>query len=133
MLAEVAARFAAARADLGKVIDDFPKESTLQQQAQWELANSYLTEARAISAVSPTLARGQFVRAARELREVAAKYPNHPHRLLCADALGHRAGIGSPRIRGGSDPGVERTGDLRPDQPPGPAGPDKTAAAYETT
>jgi autotransporter-associated beta strand protein len=78
MLAEVSSRFAAARTDLTKLIDDFPKEKICQQDAQWELANSYLTEARAISAVSPTLARGQFVRAARELRAVAAKYPDHP-------------------------------------------------------
>jgi TolA-binding protein len=78
MLAEVSSRFAAARTDLTKLIADFPKEQTRQQEAQWELANSYLTEARAISAVSPTLARGQFVRAAQELRAVAAKYPNHP-------------------------------------------------------
>jgi tetratricopeptide (TPR) repeat protein len=78
MLAEVSARFAAARTDLTKLISDFPKEQTCRQDAQWELANSFLTEARTIGAVSPTLARGQFVRAARELRTVAAKYPNHP-------------------------------------------------------
>lgn len=78
MLAEVSARFAAARADLSKVIGDFPKERIYQQEAQWDLASSYLTEARAISAVSPTLAQGQFVRAARELRAVAVKYPKHP-------------------------------------------------------
>jgi autotransporter-associated beta strand protein len=78
MLAEVASRFAAARIDLTKLIDRFPKERACQQEAQWDLANSFLTEARAISAVSPTLARGQFVRAARELRAVADKYPNHP-------------------------------------------------------
>ena len=78
LLAEVAARFAAARADLGKIVADFVKQRPLQQEAQWDLANSFLTEARAVSAVSPTLARGQFVRAARELRAVAVKYPGHP-------------------------------------------------------
>ena len=78
LLAEVAARFAAARADLSKIVADFVKQRPLQQEAQWDLANSFLTEARAVSAVSPTLARGQFVRAARELRAVAVKYPGHP-------------------------------------------------------
>ncbi len=78
LLGEVASRFAAARADLGKIIADFIKQRPLQQEAQWDLANSFLTEARAVSGVSPTLARGQFVRAARELRAVAVKYPGHP-------------------------------------------------------
>jgi TolA-binding protein len=78
MLAEVAARFAAARAELAKIVADFPHERALQQEAQWEAANSYLSEARTIAAVSPTLARGQFVRAARELRAVALRYPTHP-------------------------------------------------------
>ena len=78
LLAEVAARFAVARKELNKTIADFVKQRALQQEAQWDLANSFLTEARAVSAVSPTLARGQFVRAARELRAVAVKYPGHP-------------------------------------------------------
>ncbi len=78
LLTEVAARFATARTDLGKIVADFVKQKALQQEAQWDLANSFLTEARAVSAVSPTLARGQFVRAARELRAVAVKYPGHP-------------------------------------------------------
>jgi tetratricopeptide (TPR) repeat protein len=78
MLAEVAGRFEAARADLAKIVADFPREQALQQEAQWDAANSYLSEARTISAVSPTLARGQFVRAARELRAVAVRYPTHP-------------------------------------------------------
>jgi tetratricopeptide (TPR) repeat protein/thioredoxin-like negative regulator of GroEL len=78
MLAEVAGRFAAARAELAKIVADFPHERALQQEAQWEAANSYLSEARTISAVSPTLARGQFVRAARELRAVALRHPTHP-------------------------------------------------------
>jgi len=78
LLAEVTARFAAARTELNKIVADFAKQRILQQEAQWDLANSFLTESRAISAVSPTLARGQFVRAARELRAVAVKYPGHP-------------------------------------------------------
>jgi len=78
LLTEVAARFSAARADLAKIVADFPKEKTLQQDAQWDIANSYLTEARVVSVLSPTLARGQYVRATRELQAVADKYPTHP-------------------------------------------------------
>ena len=78
LLAEVSGRFAAARAALSQLIADFPKERECRQEAQWDIAGSFLTEARVIGGVSPTLARGQFVRAARELRAVAEKYPNHP-------------------------------------------------------
>jgi TolA-binding protein len=78
MLAEVASRFQAARSALAKVVADFPKEKTYQQQAQWDIANSFLTQARVVAAFSPTLARGQYVRASRELRQVAARYPDHP-------------------------------------------------------
>ncbi len=63
LLSEVATRFAAARKELGKIIADFVKQRALQQEAQWDLANSFLSEARAVSGISPTLARGQFVRA----------------------------------------------------------------------
>jgi tetratricopeptide (TPR) repeat protein len=48
------------------------------QSAQWDIAMSYLTQARAIDAVSPTLAQGQYVRTAKELRRIAAKYADHP-------------------------------------------------------
>ncbi len=78
MLAEVAKRFEAARAELAKVVTDFPAERSYQQQAQWDVANSFLTQARVVAALSPTLARGQYVRASKELRQVAAKYPDHP-------------------------------------------------------
>ena len=78
MLAEVAKRFEAARAELAKVVADFPTERSYQQQAQWDVANSFLTQARVVAAFSPTLARGQYVRASKELRQVAAKYPDHP-------------------------------------------------------
>jgi tetratricopeptide (TPR) repeat protein len=87
MLAEVTARFAAARADLAGIVADFAKQRGVQQEAQWELANSFLTEARTISAVSPTLARGQFVRAARELRAVAVRHPTHPQIASIAPML----------------------------------------------
>jgi len=78
MLAEVSKRFAAARAELAKIVGDFSKEQNYQQQAQWDIANSFLTEARVVGALSPTLARGQFVRASRELHAVAGKHPSHP-------------------------------------------------------
>ena len=78
MLAEVSGRFSAARAELAKIVAEFPAEKTLQQDAQWDVANSFLTEARAIAVLSPTLARGQFIRATRELQKVADKHPTHP-------------------------------------------------------
>jgi tetratricopeptide (TPR) repeat protein len=78
MLAEVEKRFDAARAELNKLQADFPQEKELQQNAQWDIAMSYLTQARTIDAVSPTLAQGQYVRTAKELRQVATKYASHP-------------------------------------------------------
>jgi tetratricopeptide (TPR) repeat protein len=78
MLAEVAKRFEAARAELAKIVADFPKQRSYQQQAQWDMANSFLTQARVVDALSPTLARGQYVRAAKELCRVAERYPDHP-------------------------------------------------------
>jgi tetratricopeptide (TPR) repeat protein len=78
MLAEVEKRFDAARAELNKLQADFPQEKELQQNAQWDIAMSYLTQARTIDAVSPTLAQGQYVRTAKELRQVATKYAAHP-------------------------------------------------------
>ena len=123
LLAEVAARFAAARTDLGKIVADFVKQRALQQEAQWDLANSFLTEARAVSAVSPTLARGQFVRAARELRAVAVKYPGHPQIGQIAPLLWDIAQeMENAGLRGRIGAGLERTGHLRPDESAGPAG-----------
>ncbi len=78
LLAEVARRFAAAREELVKIVSDFPREKSCQQEAQWDNATSFLSEARTIAAVSPTLARGQYVRAARELHGVSLRYPDHP-------------------------------------------------------
>ncbi len=77
-LAEVAQRFDAARAELAKIVADFAKQRSYQQQAQWEVANSYLQQARVVASFGPTLARGQYVRAAKELRGVAEAYPGHP-------------------------------------------------------
>lgn len=78
MLDEVSQRFEAARAELARLIEEFPKETSYQQQAQWELATSFQTQARVVARFSPTLARGQYVRAARELVEVAARHVDHP-------------------------------------------------------
>ncbi len=77
-LNEVVKRFDAARADLAKIVEEFPKERGYQQQAQWDSANSFLSQARVVAAFSPTLARGQYVRTTRELRRVARQYPKHP-------------------------------------------------------
>jgi len=78
LLDEVSKRFTAARDELGRVIEDFPKERAYQQQAQWELATSFQTQARVVARFSPTLARGQYVRAARELLQVATRHVDHP-------------------------------------------------------
>jgi TolA-binding protein len=80
MLAEVARRFEEARAELRTIVRDFSKDNKpLGQQAQWDIAQSFLTQARVVDAFSRTLARGQFVRAARELRDVARAYHDHPN------------------------------------------------------
>ena len=78
MLAEVTKRFNAARAELAKVSTDFPEERALIEDAQWRIATSFLTQARTVDGFSATLARGQFVRAATELRRVAREYAQHP-------------------------------------------------------
>lgn len=78
MLAEVTKRFNAARAELAKITADFPEERALIEDAQWRIATSFLTQARTVDAFSATLARGQFVRAAKELRRVAGEYAQHP-------------------------------------------------------
>jgi len=78
MLKRVSERFDTARAKLAGVVADFPKEKSCQQQAQWDIAKSFLTQARVIAAFSPTLARGQYVRTARELRRVAEEHSDHP-------------------------------------------------------
>src|SRR5207248_6173825 len=73
-----AKRFEAARADLASVVAAFPDEKPLIQQAQWQIATSFLTQARVVDAFSPVLARGQYVRAATELQRVANRYADHP-------------------------------------------------------
>jgi len=78
MLKAVSDRFDTARTKLSGVVADFPKEKSYQQQAQWDVAKSFLTQARVIGAFSPTLARGQYVRTAKELRRVAEEHCDHP-------------------------------------------------------
>lgn len=78
MLKIVSERFDTARKKLAAIVTEFPKERSYQQQAQWDIAKSFLTQARVIGAFSPTLARGQYVRTSKELGQVARKYPDHP-------------------------------------------------------
>ena len=78
MLAQVAERFDAARAQLAGIVNAFPDEKAVIHDAQWDIARSYLTQARVVDAFSPTLARGQFVRAARELLALADRFHDHP-------------------------------------------------------
>ena len=78
MLATVAERFDAARAAMARIADDFPQQRQLVQQAQWDIARSWWTQAQAVASFSPTLARGQYVRASRELQQVAASCSDHP-------------------------------------------------------
>jgi TolA-binding protein len=78
MLAEISRRFAAARKELAQIVDDFPDERNIAQETQWDIATSFITQARVVDASSPTLARGQYVRAARELLRVAGEYADHP-------------------------------------------------------
>jgi len=78
MLAEVSRRYGEARRELALIVTDFPKEPTYQQEAQWDIAGSFLMQARVVGAFSSTLARGQYVRTAKELQQVAREYPTHP-------------------------------------------------------
>jgi tetratricopeptide (TPR) repeat protein len=79
MLAEVSARFEKARAELTKVVNDFPDDPNLRHQAQWDIATSFLSQARVVDAFSPTLSRGQYARAARELQRIARRYAENPN------------------------------------------------------
>ncbi|MGD9127224.1 MAG: tetratricopeptide repeat protein, partial [Planctomycetia bacterium] len=78
-LSEVCKRFDNARKELAKIVTEFPKQQTYLQKAQWEIASSFLTQARVVNSFSSTLARGQYVRASKELAKVAEKYSDHPN------------------------------------------------------
>jgi len=78
VLAETGKRFDAARKELAAIVAEFPDERQLRQDAQWQLATSFLTQAHTIGRYSPTLARGQYVRAVKEMQRAAAEYYDHP-------------------------------------------------------
>jgi TolA-binding protein len=78
MLAETSRRFGAARRLLEAIVKEFPEEKAIVQEAQWAVAESHLTQARAVAAFSATLARGQYVRASEELLAVAGRFHDHP-------------------------------------------------------
>ena len=78
LLDEVNRRHERARKELAGIVRDFPDNKALRHQAQWDVANSFLTQANVIATLSPTLARGQYVRSANELMQVAKKYHDHP-------------------------------------------------------
>lgn len=77
-LAQVLKRFDAARAEFAAIVAELAGERSAQHQAQWEIAGSFLKQARVVGSFGPTLARGQYVRAAKELRGVAESHPGHP-------------------------------------------------------
>ncbi|MEO2030015.1 MAG: tetratricopeptide repeat protein, partial [Fuerstiella sp.] len=78
LLTEISRRFDTAREELQAIIVGFPDETAVRHQAQWDIATSFLTQARVITNSSPTLARGQFVRAGMELLRVAELFHDHP-------------------------------------------------------
>ncbi|MDA0282214.1 MAG: tetratricopeptide repeat protein, partial [Planctomycetota bacterium] len=87
LLSEISSRFTTARDELEAIIVAFPDETAVLQQAQWDIAMSFLTQARVVSTSSPTLARGQFVRASTELLRVSALFHDHPQIGTIPDLL----------------------------------------------
>lgn len=79
LLDQVNQRFATARQELSGIIAAFPDLTSLKHSAQWDIAASHLSQARVVARFSPTLARGQFVRAANELLATADLYHDHPN------------------------------------------------------
>ncbi|MGA2501264.1 MAG: tetratricopeptide repeat protein, partial [Tepidisphaeraceae bacterium] len=77
-MAELGKRFDKARVELKRIVDDFPDKLDLIRDAQWDIAASFLAQARTVDGLSPTLSRGQYVRAARELQKLARQYAEHP-------------------------------------------------------
>lgn len=92
MLAEVAQRFEAARERLAAIVRQFEDEKSIVHQAQWDIATSWLTQARVVHGFSAVLARGQYVRAADELQDVAGRFPEHPRIGQVPDMLWQIAG-----------------------------------------
>jgi tetratricopeptide (TPR) repeat protein len=87
LLGEIASRFKTARDELQAIIVAFPDETAVRHQAQWDIATSFLTQARVVAASSPTLARGQFVRATTELLRVSEFFHDHPQIGTIPDIL----------------------------------------------
>lgn len=79
LVAEVQSRFDKARAELRAIVETLKDQQTLYRQAQWDIAISWLMQAGVVDRHSPTLSRGQFVRAAAELRQAAGIYHDHPN------------------------------------------------------
>ncbi len=77
-MAELGKRFDKARVELKRIVDDFADKLDLVRDAQWDIAASFLAQARTVDGLSPTLSRGQYVRAARELQKLARQYAEHP-------------------------------------------------------
>jgi len=87
LLSEISKRFDTAREELQAIIVAFPDATAARHQAQWDIATSFLTQARVVAASSPTLARGQFVRAATELLHVSELFHDHPQIGTIPDML----------------------------------------------
>ena len=87
MLTEVAERFTNARRRLSEIVETFEDERPIVHQAQWQIAQSFLSQANVVEAFSPILARGQYVRAARELRAIATKHHDHPNIASVPDMM----------------------------------------------
>ena len=87
LLSEISRRFDTAREELQAIIVAFPDATAARHQAQWDIATSFLTQARVVAASSPTLARGQFVRAAMELLRVSELFHDHPQIGTISDML----------------------------------------------
>ncbi len=77
-LAGVSSLFEDARRELKRIITDFPNAKEMCRHAQWDFANSFLSQARVIGGFNKTLGRGYYVRAAKELLHAAESYPNYP-------------------------------------------------------
>ena len=87
MLTEVADRFTNARRRLSEIVETFEDERPIVHQAQWQIAQSFLSQANVVEAFSPILARGQYVRAARELQAIATEYHDHPNIASVPDMM----------------------------------------------
>jgi TolA-binding protein len=88
-LREVGERFERARDAFDLLLSESAAEpgSEAARIGRWERAATFLTQARTVAQLRPNLARGRFVRAARELAEVAAAHPDHAQAATVPDQL----------------------------------------------